>query len=77
MKVSIRRERRNGILGPPGRDQIVYLTPQDVVPLPGGPRKRNVWVQQLMSFDPVKGVPTAITSGLANNVDPSWCESTR
>ncbi len=61
----------------PGRDQIVYLTPQDVVPLLGGPRKRNVWVQQLMSFDPVKGVPTAITSGLANNVDPSWCESTR
>jgi hypothetical protein len=60
----------------PGRDQIVYVTPQDLAPLPGGHRKRNVWVQQLMFFDPVKGTPTAITSGLTNNVDPSWCEGT-
>jgi hypothetical protein len=60
----------------PGRDQIVFLTPQDLAPLPG-PRKHNVWVQQLMFFDPVKGVPTAITSGLSDNVDPSWCASTR
>jgi hypothetical protein len=28
-----------------------------------------------MFFDPVKALPTAITSGLTNNVDPSWCES--
>jgi hypothetical protein len=61
----------------PGRDQIVYVTPQDLAFLPGGPRKRNVWVQQLMFFDPAKGVPTAITSGLTNNVDPSWCASKR
>jgi hypothetical protein len=61
----------------PSRDQIVYVTPQDLAPLPGGPRKHNVWVQQLMFFDPVKGTPTAITSGLTNNVDPSWCESAR
>lgn len=27
----------------PGRDQIVYLTPQDLALLPGGPRKRNVY----------------------------------
>ena len=47
----------------PGRDQIVYLTPQDLAPLPGGHRKRNVWVQQLMFFDPVKGTPiTASTA---------------
>ncbi len=58
----------------PGRDQIVYVTPEDLAPLPGGQRKRNVWVQQLMFFDPVKGTPTAITSGLTNNEDPSWCE---
>jgi hypothetical protein len=62
---------------PPGRDQIVYVTPQDLAPLPGGHRKRNVWVQQLMFFDPVKGIPTAITSGLTNNVDPSWCDGDR
>jgi hypothetical protein len=61
----------------PGRDQIVYVTPQDLAPLPGGHRKRNVWVQQLMFFDPVKGTPTAITTGLTNNVDPSWCEGAR
>ena len=61
----------------PRRDQIVYVTPQDLAPLPGGHRKRNVWVHQLMFFDPVKGTPTAITSGLTNNVDPSWCEGAR
>jgi hypothetical protein len=59
----------------PGRDQIVYVTPQNLAPLPGGHRKRNVWVQQLMFFDPVKGTSTAITSGLTNNVDPSSCDS--
>jgi hypothetical protein len=59
----------------PGRDQIVYVTPQALAPLPGGHRERNIWVQQLMFFDPVKATPTAITSGLTNNVDPSWCES--
>jgi hypothetical protein len=57
----------------PGRDQIVYVTPQELAPLPGGYRKHNVWVQQLMFFDPVRGTPAAITSGLTNNVDPSWC----
>jgi hypothetical protein len=57
----------------PGRDQIVYVTPQGLAPLPGGQRKHNVWVQQLMFFDPVKGTPAAITSGLTNNVDPAWC----
>jgi hypothetical protein len=61
----------------PRRDQIVYVTPQHLAPLPGGLRKHNVWVQQLMFFDPVKGTPIAITSGLTNNVDPSWCEGTR
>jgi len=61
----------------PGRDQIVYVTPQGLAPLPGAQRKHNVWVQQLMFFDPIKGTPTAITSGLTNNVDPSWCESAR
>jgi len=58
----------------PGRDRIVYVTPQDLAPLPGAQRKHNVWVQQLMLFDPLKGASTAITSGLTNNVDPSWCE---
>jgi hypothetical protein len=61
----------------PGRDQIVYVTPQDLAPLPGGHGKHSVWVQQLMLFDPFKGTPNAITSGLTNNVDPSWCEAVR
>lgn len=60
----------------PRRDQIVYVTPEGLAPLPGQKRKHYVWVQQLMFFDPAKAMPTAITSGLANNVDPSWCEST-
>jgi hypothetical protein len=59
----------------PGRDQIVFLTPQNLAPLPGQQGKHNVWAQQLMFFDPVKATPAAITSGLTNNVDPSWCES--
>jgi len=59
----------------PGRDQIVYVTPEGLAPLPGRQQKHNVWVQQLMFFDPVKATPTAITSDLANNVDPSWCEN--
>jgi hypothetical protein len=61
----------------PGRDQIIYVTPQDLAPLPGKQRKHNVWVQQLIFFDPAKGTPTAITSGLTSNVDPSWCERAR
>ncbi len=61
----------------PGRDQIVYVTPAGLAPLSGQQRKHNVWVQQLMFFDPVKATPTAITSGLTNNVDPSWCDSAR
>jgi hypothetical protein len=59
----------------PGRDQIVYVTPQALMPLEGGHRKRSVWAQQLMFFDPVKRTSTNITSGLTNNVDPSWCAS--
>jgi hypothetical protein len=61
----------------PGRDQIIYVTPQDLAPLPGGHGKHNVWVQQLMFFDPAKGTPGTITSGLTRNVDPSWCEGVR
>jgi hypothetical protein len=61
----------------PGRDQIVFVTPEGLAPLPGQQRKHNVWVQQLMFFDPAKGTPIAITSGLTNNVDPSWCEGAR
>lgn len=58
----------------PGRDQIVYVTPFDLAPLPGSAGKHSVWVQQLMSFDPLKAASTAITSGLTDSRDPSWCE---
>lgn len=59
----------------PNRDEVLYVTPQDLADLPStGPRKHSVWVQQLMSFDPARNKSTAITSGLTNNVDPSWCD---
>jgi hypothetical protein len=61
----------------PGRDQIVYVTPQGLAALRGGRSKRYVWAQQLMLFDPLKGASTAVTSGLTNNIDPSWCESSK
>jgi hypothetical protein len=57
----------------PRRDQILYVTPQALAPLPGEQRKHNVWVQQLVFFDPLKATPVPITSGLTNNVDPTWC----
>ena len=61
----------------PGRDQIVYVTPQGLAALRGGRSKRYVWAQQLMLFDPLKGASAAVTSGLTNNIDPSWCESSK
>ena len=52
----------------PGSDQIVYVTPGGLAPLPGQQRKHNVWVQ-IMFFDSVNATPNAITSGLTNHVD--------
>jgi hypothetical protein len=57
----------------PGREQLLYTTPEDLAPLPGARRKRKVWVQQLILFDPATGKSTAITSGVTNNFDASWC----
>ncbi|HWE50264.1 MAG TPA: hypothetical protein VG273_10765 [Bryobacteraceae bacterium] len=59
----------------PGRDEILYVTPRDLTPLPDANRKHSVWAQQLEVYDPAKGVATAITSGLTNNVDPAWCQA--
>jgi hypothetical protein len=57
----------------PGRDELLYDTPMQIAPLPGGRRERNVWVQHLMVLDAMTGRSRAITSGLSNNVDPALC----
>jgi hypothetical protein len=57
----------------PAGDQLLYITPVDLAPLPGTGRPLNVWVQHLMSFDPATGKHTAITSGVTNNSDVSLC----
>lgn len=61
------------ILWLPGREELLYTTPTDTAPLPGARRERNVWVQQLMLFDFTTGKSTAITSGVTNNFDASFC----
>lgn len=58
----------------PGRDEILYATPGYVAPLPGARRKREVWVQQLIHFNPATGKGAAITSGVTNNLDASLCK---
>jgi hypothetical protein len=58
----------------PGRDELLYTTPADLAPLPGARRARNVWVQQLMLFDPANGKNTALTSGPTYVTDLSLCE---
>jgi hypothetical protein len=57
----------------PSRDRFFYTTPRDMANLPGARRPRNVWVEQLMLFDPESGTSTAITTGLSNNVQPIVC----
>jgi hypothetical protein len=61
------------ILWLPGGDELLYTTMRDTAPLPGAGRERNVWVQQLIVFDPATGKSKAITSGVTNNLDASWC----
>ena len=58
----------------PGRDELLYTTPENVAPLPGTRRERQVWVQQLMRFEPTTEKSTAITSGVTNNFDVSVCK---
>jgi hypothetical protein len=57
----------------PGRDELLYTTPEYLAPLPGARRERKVWVQQLIRFEPATGKSTAITSGVTNNFDASLC----
>ncbi len=68
----------------PGRDQIVFTTPQDLAQLTGSYERHkssakiygeflNVWVQHLFLFDPATGQSSAITSGVTNNFDASLC----
>jgi len=60
----------------PERDQMVYVTPMDLAPLPGAMRARNVWVQQLMLYDAATGKVSAITSGVSQNRNPALCSQT-
>ncbi len=57
----------------PGSGGLLYTTPENVAPLPGAHRERQVWVQQLVRFDPATGKSRAITSGVTNNFDASLC----
>jgi hypothetical protein len=57
----------------PGRDELLYTTPEHTVPLPGARHERQVWVQQLIRFEPATGKSTAITSGVTDNFDASLC----
>jgi hypothetical protein len=59
----------------PGRDRLLYITPQDLAPLPGTRRPRSVWVQHLDVFDPRTGKSTPLTSGVTDNFDASLCTS--
>jgi len=54
-----------------GRDELLYTTPDDLAPLRGTRRERQVWVRQLIRFEPATGKSTAITSGVTNNLDAS------
>ena len=63
----------NSVLWLPGRDELLYTTPEYLAPLPGARRERQVWLQQLIRFEPATGKSTPITSGLGNNVDAALC----
>jgi hypothetical protein len=63
----------DSVLWLPGRDELLYATPEYVAPLPGERHERQVWVQQLIRFEPATGKSTAITSGVTNNFDASLC----
>jgi len=56
----------------PGRDDIIYSTPRDLVSLtPSG--KHQVWSSHLVVFDPSTRHVTPVTSGVANNIQPAPC----
>jgi hypothetical protein len=57
----------------PGREELLYVTPIETAPLPGGRGKRNVWVQHLMVLNAVTGRSRAITPGLSNNAEAALC----
>jgi len=57
----------------PGRDELLFATPEYFTPLPGARRGRQVWVQQFIRLDPATRKSTAITSGVTNNSDASLC----
>jgi hypothetical protein len=63
----------NSALLLPGRDELLYTTPEDLAQLPGTRRERQVWVQQLIRFEPATGKSNAITSGVSNNLEASFC----
>ncbi|HEY6346921.1 MAG TPA: hypothetical protein VIY49_35985 [Bryobacteraceae bacterium] len=56
-----------------GREDLLYVTPAQIGPLPGGRRQRNVWVQHLMLLNAMTGMSRSITSGLSNNEDAALC----
>jgi hypothetical protein len=60
----------NSVLWLPGRDELLYMTPENLAPLPGARRERQVWVQPLIRFEPATGKSTArIEQSFAVNRD--------
>jgi hypothetical protein len=57
----------------PGRNQVLYSSPRDLVPLTPSSRLR-VWSAHLMIFDPATRRQTAIPSGVSNNLQPVPCQ---
>ncbi len=56
----------------PGRNEIVYSTPRELVALTSS-RKHQVWSAHLMVFDPATRRRTPLTSGVTNNIQPAPC----
>jgi hypothetical protein len=63
----------NDAMWVPGRNEIIYSTPRNLVPLTLS-SKHQVWSSQLVVFDPATQVRTLVTSGISNNIQPAPCQ---
>lgn len=68
----------NSALWTPDSSQIIYTSPRDLAPLPGGRSKSSgathqVWVTQLENADIETLNIRTLVGGVSNNEDPQWC----
>jgi Tol biopolymer transport system component len=69
----------NSALWTPDGSQIIYTSPRDLGPLPGGRFKSSgathrEWVTQLKSADIETLQTRTLVGGLSYNQDPQWCQ---